>query len=134
MPSSSDPLSEAIECAFRAAMLLTGDVLLAEDAITGTIARLEVSRDIRTELLAATVEVLVRRAGYEDQVTRTLTNLPHKLQRLHVLDPMPRDCFLQRTLFNIPAARCAGILSSSDRGLRTIALHAAGAVTSPWAG
>jgi hypothetical protein len=112
MPISASAISETLDHAFHAALLLTGSADLAENAVLQGIVGLESSDDVETALITKTVESAIRqRANSSNQLEHALALLPRELQRLILLAPVSRDCFLLRILFGIPAAKCAAILN-----------------------
>ena len=111
MPTLVSAISEALEDAFRAAFLLTGSADSAENAVLNGIASLESTDDIEKALLAKTVAYVLRqRAEFPNGLEDALMLLPHELQRLVLLSPVSRDCFLVRMLFGVPVAGCVAIL------------------------
>jgi len=110
VPSSA--ISEALDRAFRAALMLTGRADMAENAVLDGIAGLEPSDDVEKALVAKTVECIMRRrADFPNQLKQALALLPQELQRLIALTPIARDCFILRILFGIAPASCASILN-----------------------
>jgi len=114
---SVSAISENLDHAFRAAFLLTGRVDLAENAVRDGIAGLESNNAIEKELVAKTVESVIRqRADFPNQVEQALARLPQELQRLILLEPVSRDCFILRALFGINPTSCAAILNLTTEG------------------
>src|SRR5688500_7115397 len=88
MSISASAISETLDHAFRAALLLTGSADLAENAVLDGIAGLESSDNVETALVAKTIEFVIRqRADFPNQSEHTLALLPHELQRLILLAP-----------------------------------------------
>jgi hypothetical protein len=112
MSISASAISETLDYAFRAAFLLTGRADLAENAVLNGIAGLDSNDDVEKALVPKTIEFVIRqRTDLPNQLEHALARLPHELQRLILLAPVPRDCFLLRVLFGIPVANCATILN-----------------------
>lgn len=104
-PISLPAISESLEQAFRAAFLLTGSMESAERAVLNGIAALELGEDVEKDLIAKTVEGIVRkRENFLQQVEHSLAARPRELQRLLLLPPVSRDVFLLRVLFGIDPA------------------------------
>jgi hypothetical protein len=109
---SASAISETLGHAFRAAFLLTGTADLAEDAVLEGIAGLESADDVEKALVAKTIESVIRqRPDFPNQLEHALMILPDELQRLVLLAPVSRDCFLLRILFGITPAKCAATLN-----------------------
>jgi len=105
-------ISKNLDHAFRAALLLTGRADLAEDSVLDGIAALESIDDVEDTLLTKTIaSVIRRRADFPDQLEQALLLLPPELQRLILLAPLSRDCFILRILFGITPSNCAAILN-----------------------
>ena len=102
-PISAPAISESLERAYCAALLLTGSAELAERALLRGIAGLEFGEDLEKTLVAKTVEFVIKRPDYGYRLERALALLPHhELRRLIHLAPDSRDCFLLRVLFGTP--------------------------------
>ncbi len=112
MSASASAISKTLEQAFRAACLLTGRTDLAEKAVLDGIAGLEPNDAIEKALVAKTIVCVIRqRADFSNQMESALSLLPHELQRLNLLAPVARDCFILRVLLGISSAKCAAILN-----------------------
>lgn len=112
MPITHSAISDTLDQSFRAAFLLTGSADLAENAVLKGIAGLESSDDVEKTLLAKTVESAIRqRAHHPDRLEHAVALLPDQLQRLTLLSPVSRDCFLLRILFGVPPVNCAASLN-----------------------
>jgi hypothetical protein len=113
MPISASAISEALDHAFRAALLLTGRADLAENAVLDGIAGLDSCDDVEKALVVKTIQSVIRRRGdFPNELERALGLLPHELQRRLVpLVPASRDCFVLRILFGVTPANCAAILN-----------------------
>jgi hypothetical protein len=109
-PTSFDH-GAAIDPAFRAAFLLTGDAELAEYAVVTGIAGMATCDDAAHDLLVRTVEAAYRQ--YPARFEQGLTRLPRELRRLLRLPPVARSCFLLRMLFRLSEQECARILQLS---------------------
>ena len=112
MSISASAISETLDHAFRAALLLTGSAGLAEKAVLDGIAGLESGDNLEKALVAKTIESVIRqRADFPNQLEHTLERVPHEIQRLMLLAPVSRDCFILRILFGVTPANCARILN-----------------------
>jgi hypothetical protein len=114
-------MSSSLNEAFRAALLLTGNnVDAAEAAVLDGITALGpdiVCRDSRDTLLEETAKSSIqRRAGFLERSEST-SLLPLELQRLFLLDPICRQCFVLRILIGLTPAVCSGILCLSEQAL-----------------
>jgi hypothetical protein len=102
-------VSKALDQAFRAASLLTGSAEVAENAVLDGIDALEFDKPVDDVLLVETVKSAIRRrvafSGLSEQA-----HLPLELQRLFLLAPISRDCFILRVLLGITAWTCSNIL------------------------
>jgi hypothetical protein len=103
--------SRALYEAFRAALLLTASAEGAEHAVLDGIAKLESGHISDDVLLVEAVKVVIRqRADFPSQPEPAPSGLPWELQRLFLLAPIPRDCFMLRVLLGIPGGTCSRIL------------------------
>jgi hypothetical protein len=103
--------SKALEEAFRAALLLTGNPEAAEYAVLGGIAALELGHIADDVLLVETAKAAIQcRAGFPAQSEPALLRQPRELQRLLLLTPISRDCFILRVLLGINVGTCSRIL------------------------
>jgi hypothetical protein len=114
-PVSASTISETLDHAFRAALFLTGDADLAENAVLDGIAALESNDTVEKALVVKTVESVIRqRADFPTHTEQAMARLPPELQRLIGLAPVSRDCFILRVLFGISPVNCAAILNLSS--------------------
>src|SRR5260370_38802901 len=103
--------SRAVSEAFRAALLLTAGAEAAENAVLGGIAALEFGHIADDVLLIETVKTVIQqRDEFPSQPEPTRARLPRELQRLFLLAPISRDCFMLRVLLGIPIGTCSTIL------------------------
>jgi len=103
--------SRALYEAFRAALLLTASAEAAEHAVLGGIAALEFGHIADDVLLVETVKTVIQqRDDFPSQPEPTRSRLPRELQRLFLLAPISRDCFMLRVLLGIPIQTCSRIL------------------------
>jgi hypothetical protein len=124
MSISASTISKTLDRAFRAAFLLTGSADTAEGAVMDGIAGLESGDDAEKVLVAKTIESLIgHRPDFPHRLDRALALLPHELQRLVLLAPVSRACFLLRILFGITTTNCAMALNLTieefEESLRT---------------
>jgi hypothetical protein len=104
-------VSKALDEAFRAASMLTGSTVVAENAVLDGIAALEFGNIVDDVLLVETVKsAILRRADFPAQSGRVLSHLPLELRRLFLLAPISRDSFVLRILLGIPPATCSAVL------------------------
>jgi hypothetical protein len=97
--------------AFRAALLLTGSAEAAESAVLGGIAASEFGHIPDDVLLVETVKMVIQqRVDFPSLSEPTRSRLPRELQRLFLLSPISRDCFMLRVLLGIPVGACSRIL------------------------
>jgi len=102
---------KALDEAFRAAFMLTGNVEIAETAVLDGIAALELIHAADEALIFESVKSAVqRRTSFRYQRARTFAHLPIELRRLFLLAPISRDCFVLRVLVGLPSAACAAVL------------------------
>ena len=103
--------SKALEEAFRAARLLTGSAAAAEFAVLDGIAALECGDIADNVLLVETAKAAIQwRADFPTQSEPALVQHPRELQRLFLLAPISRDCFILRVLLGIKVETCSRIL------------------------
>src|SRR5882757_4664168 len=93
-----DERSIALNEAFRAALFLTGSVGIAEAAVLEGVALVE---GRSTELLAESVKAAIRRTAAARLLGNSvpMENLPPELQRIFLLSPIHRCCFVLRVCF-----------------------------------
>ena len=116
-----DTMPLALDMAFRTAVLLTGATKSAEAAVIhGISAREELSpHGLLTEAVRSAVRLQASSANGPYEVEC----LPPELRRL-MLQPLPRHCFVLRTLMNLSPEVCAELLGVSVTESED-ALHAA---------
>src|SRR5258708_3492044 len=110
MPMSTrTPGGEALLLAFPAALLLTGSMHRAEQAVENAINAS--GPDFTAEaLLAETVRSVMQLPKSQDE---TPLILPKELQALSLLPPKGRNCFVLRVLLGIGREACSEILELS---------------------
>jgi hypothetical protein len=102
---------EALDKAFRAALLLTGSTAAAEIAVLEGIAALDADHISGGSLLLETVKSATERhADIPDEFREDFSILPLELQRVLLLAPNLRHCFVLRVLLGMPLETCSGIL------------------------
>jgi hypothetical protein len=112
MSISAVALTENLERAFHAALMLTGTAKMAEKCVLDGLVNLTSSDDIVEALVAKAVESAIRqRIYFPNQLEQALARLPQELGRMIFLAPVARDCYMLRILFRIPPASCAAILN-----------------------
>jgi hypothetical protein len=100
--------SRVLEEAFRAAHLLTGCPEAAESAVLRGIAAVDFNH-IGDDVLVETAKAAIQcRADFPAQWEPTV--LPLELQRLLLLAPTSRDCFILRVLLGMDVGTCCRIL------------------------
>jgi hypothetical protein len=102
--------SEAIDKAFRAALLLTGSTELAENAVLDGIAASEFGHIVDDVLLETVKSAIQRRAAFSNESVQAPSDLPLELRRLFLLAPISRDSFVLRVLLGIPPTACSAVL------------------------
>jgi DNA-directed RNA polymerase specialized sigma24 family protein len=106
-----DTTSCAVHTAFRTALLLGGATKTAELAVLDGIDACE-NISLRS-LVIETVRSTIRRRAESPAVLDGINLLPPELRRLLGLRPIFRDCFVLRTLVQLPPEECAGLLNIS---------------------
>jgi hypothetical protein len=96
--------------AFLAALMLTGTVEAAEQAVSEAIATLG-SVIAVDELFVATAKCATRISGRCSPRAEIPTSLPPELQRLFLLPPVDRKCFVLRILMGFTLETSSGILN-----------------------
>ena len=105
-------MPQALDMAFRTALLLTGDTRTAEAAVMHGIGACE---DVSPGgLLIEAVRSGVRRRTKSSEGPYEVECLPPELRRLFVLQPLPRHCFVLRVLVGLSPEVCAELLEVSD--------------------
>ena len=100
-----------LDMAFRTALLLTGALKTAEAAVMHGIDACEVLSP--GGLLIETVRSAVRRPTMAADGPYEVECLPAELQRLFMLQPLPRHCFVLRILVGFSPEACAELLDLS---------------------
>jgi len=102
---------KALDEAYRGAWFLTGSSEAAEYAVLDGIAAVDLGPIADDLLLVETVKsAMRRRADLASQSEEASSHLPWELQRLFLLAPISRDCFVFRVLFGITVGSCSRIL------------------------
>jgi hypothetical protein len=100
--------SKALDEAFRAALLLTGSIEVAEKAVLDGIAALECGYLAHNVLLVETVKSAIhRRSVLSGQAAHE--HLPVELRRLFLDASVSRDCCVSRVLLGRPPAACSAV-------------------------
>ena len=106
-----DTKPSALDMAFRTALLLTGDTIGAEMAVTRAIDGCEaLSPD---GLLIEAVRSAVGRRTKLSNGPYEVDGLPVELRRLFMLQPLLRHCFVLRILVRLSPEDCAELLEIS---------------------
>ncbi len=109
---SAAALTETLEHAFHAALMLTGTAKMAEKCVLKALVNLTSSDDIGEALVAKVVESAIQqRVYFPNPFEPALPRLPQELRWLIFVAPVARDCYMLRMLFRIRAASCAAILN-----------------------
>ena len=107
----TDTIQDAVNTAFRVALLFGCDTTTAEAAVLDGIGACEdVSH--RSLLIEAVRSTLRRRASSADAPAADKL-LPGELRRLFRLQPLLRDCFVLRILLGFSPDVCTGLLNIS---------------------
>jgi hypothetical protein len=112
--------AEFLQEAFRAAVLLTGNLKQAEEAMLEGI-RLwnsEAASDLLQKTATAAVERSLNAISHSEDLTQTFGHLPTELQRVVRLPASLRRCYVLRILMALPGATCAMLL-----GLNPLAVN-----------
>ena len=103
--------SKALDGAFRAALMLTGNMQAAEHAVFNGIAATDCYSAEDDALLLETVKAAIqRRPNSLHQSQEAPAHLPLELRRLFLLTPISRDCFVLRILLGFAVGTCSRIL------------------------
>jgi len=106
-----DTMPSALDVAFRAALLLTGETRAAEVAVMHGIGACE---DLSPGgLLTAAVRSAVRRRTKSSDGPCKVECLSPELRRLFLLQPLLRHCFVLRVLVGLSPEACAELLEVS---------------------
>jgi hypothetical protein len=103
-------LTEVLDRAFLVALLITGNMDGAEDAVLDGIAALggSISSDaFRLATLKSAVERGEQRSG---EIEDIFPRLPLELRRILLLNPLTRACFVLRILLGMPSETCSEVL------------------------
>ena len=106
-----DTMPSALAMAFRTALLLTGDSRTAEVAVTRAIDACEALSP--GGILIEAVRSAVRRRTKLSNGPYEVDGLPVELQRLFMLQPLLRHCFVLRILVGLFPEVCAELLEIS---------------------
>jgi hypothetical protein len=102
---------QALPQALCTALLLTGGRKPAEAAVLDGISKLALGQLSGGNLILESAKAAVqRRADLEDQSEPLFSMLPLELQRLLLLVPNTRDCFVLRVLLGLTSEMCAEML------------------------
>src|SRR5260370_1986360 len=114
-----DTMPSALDVAFRAALLLTGDTRTAEAAVMHGIG---VCEDLSPGgLLTEAIKSAVRRRTKSSDGPHEVECLPPELRRLFMLQPLPRNCFVLRVLVGLSPEVSAELLEVSVTEFETTA-------------
>ena len=106
-----DTMPPALNLAFCTALLLAGDMKTAEAAVMHGI---EACEDLPPRgLLIEAVRSAIQRRTTSADGPYELECLPRDLQRLFMLQPLPRHCFVLRMLVGVSPELCAQLLDIS---------------------
>jgi hypothetical protein len=103
-------LTEVLERVFLVALLITGNMDGAEDAVLDGIAALDgtISSD---GLLLATLKSAIERGEQHCGETDDISpSVPFELRRILLLSPDIRACFVLRVLLGMPSEMCSEVL------------------------
>ena len=106
-----ETMPSALDIAFRTALLLTGDTRTAEMAVTRAIDACEALSP--GGILIEAVRSAVRRRTKLSNCPYEVDGLPVELQRLFMLQPLLRHCFVLRILVGLLSEVCAELLEIS---------------------
>ena len=106
-----DTMACALDLAFRTTLLLTGTVNTAEEAIMGGI---DACEDLSpSDLLIEAVRSAIRLRKESQNLHCEVEYLSPELQRLFMLQSLPRRCFVLRILVGLSSEFCADLLDIS---------------------
>ena len=104
-------MPQALDMAFRTALLLTGDTRTAEAAVMHGIGACE---DVLPGgLFIEAVRSALRRRTKSSDGPHEVECLPPELRRLFMLQSLPRHCFVLRVLVGLSPEVCAELLEVS---------------------
>ena len=111
MMMGGNEISKALDRAFCAAFMLTGNMQAAESAVLNGIAATECYRAGDDTLVFETVKAAIQgRPDSLHQSQQPPAHFPLELRRLFLLTPISRDCFVLRILLGMALGTCSGIL------------------------
>lgn len=98
-----------LDRAFLAALLITGNMDAAEDAVLDGIAAVDgtMSSDLLPAMLKSAIERGQHRSG---EIEDIVPSLPLELRRILLLNPDVRACFVVRVLLGMPSETCSEVL------------------------
>ena len=96
--------------AFLAALMLTGTIEAAEQAVSEAIATSECGGAL-DEMLVAAAKCAIRLRDRGLPQAEMPSSLPPELQRLFLLSPLGRECFVLRILMGLTLEMTSGILN-----------------------
>ncbi len=104
-------LRENVCKAFCAAVLLSGDMVIADEVVHEAILSLDIE-DLSTEALSICVAALSIKRSYSLATAGSLDSikLPKELLNLLKLPRLRRHCFVLRFLLGLPESICASLL------------------------
>jgi hypothetical protein len=106
-----DTMACALDVAFRTTLLLTGTMNTAEEAV---MLGIDACEDLSPrDLLIEAVRSAVRLRKESQNRHCEVEYLPPELQRLFMLQPQPRHCFVLRILVGLSSEFCADLLDIS---------------------
>jgi hypothetical protein len=106
-----DTIPNALDMAFRTALLLAGNTKTAEVSVMDGIGACE---DLSHRgLLIEAVRSTIRRRTKSADAPDALELLPPEMRRLFMLQPLSRDCFVLRILVGLSPEVCAELLDVS---------------------
>jgi hypothetical protein len=102
-------LTEVLDRAFLAALLITGSMDGAEEAILDGIDALDGA--MPNGLLPAMLKSAIERGDHRSgEIQDILPGLPLELRRILLLNPDLRACFVLRVLLGMPSETCSEVL------------------------
>jgi hypothetical protein len=106
-----DTMASALDVAFRTTLLLTGTMNTAEEAV---MLGIDACEDLSPrDLLIEAVRSAVRLRKESQNRHCEVEYLPPELQRLFMLQPQARHCFVLRILVGLSSEFCADLLDIS---------------------
>ena len=102
-------LTEVLDRVFLVALLITGNMDGAEDAVLDGIAALDGT--ISSGFLLAMLKSAIERSEHRSlEIEDTFPSLPLELRRILLLNPDIRACFVLRVLLGMPSETCSEVL------------------------